>query len=405
MKPLSSTRFRLLSLLLGLVPLLGCDDQYEELDIEYGYRAGLYGGESVNGTGVLGGMFEAAGHSVRSRRYLSPKLAEADVIVWFPDSFEPPTEEARQWLNDWLDDGDHTLIYVGRDYDAEQYYWAEVLPKMPANLKAKVQSRQSFAEQNFQSDRVMVPEKAETDWFSVDGKAKPKDVKTLAGPWADGIDASQAKIKLNSRILPADWAETLLETEDGEMLVSREWKEDSYSNTESKLIIVANGSFLLNYPLINHEHRKLAGKLISEVPEDASVVFLEGANPPISDHEPEEKIPTGLEMFSVWPINWILFHLGVIGVFFLLARWPIFGLAREIREGSNTDFGRHVYAMAELLARTKDRGFALARLNQYRQLTGKETKTDTQQEPASQSSPKPVVGQTLPTAEESKPFD
>ena len=395
MKYLSLTSTKLLVMATCVVPFIGCDE-FEELETSYGYRSGSFRAESVNGTSVLGGMFEAAGHDVRSRRYLSPKLAEADTIVWVPDSFTPPSLEVRKWLNDWLDEGGHTLIYVGRDYDAEQFYWEEVHPKMPANLKGEVKQRQKEAETIFQLLRTDVPEEADAEWFSIDGKAKPKDVKTLSGAWAEAIDVSKTKIKLNSRIELGDWgAETLLETEDGDLLVSRQWWEPSYA-AESKLIVVANGSFLLNYPLINHEHRKLAGRLISEVPEDASVVFLEGADPQISDHEPEDEIPTGLEMFTVWPINWVLVHLGVIGVFFLLARWPIFGIASEIKEGSQSDFGLHVRAMAELLAQTKDRGFALARLHQFYQLTGKETvdeaktaATAKQQPPSPQPEPPP----------------
>ena len=43
--------------------------------------------------------------------------------------------------------------------------------------------------------------------------------------------------------------------------------------------VVANGSFLVNLQLVNKEHRKLAGKLIDEVPKGSRVVFIE-ANAP-----------------------------------------------------------------------------------------------------------------------------
>ena len=78
------------------------------------------------------------------------------------------------------------------------------------------------------------------------------------------------------------------------MLVSREWFD------ESQLIVVANGSFLLNLPLVNHEHRKLAGKLIDAVgPPGQTVVFLESfaGGPPISD-DPSGGMPTGAEIFN-----------------------------------------------------------------------------------------------------------
>jgi len=371
------------------VLLTGCGAG-DELDTVYGLRSGVYGGKSINGTAVLSEMFEEAGHSISSRRYLSPKLAEADVIIWCPEDFAPPSEDTRKWLDRWLNRGGRTMIYVGRDYDAEPDYWPEVIPQMPAAQQAEGQRRAGNAKQSFDLHRKDVPEEADAEWYSVDGKAKPRDVTAVKGPWAAGMDATKAKIKLNSRIKLAKLAEPLLETDDGDLIVSREtrtpdydsvdYDDEEYQNDDvlfasddSQIIIVANGSFLLNYPLVNHEHRKLAGKLIGEVPADASVVFLEGPNPQEREKEPEAELPTGVEMFSIWPMNWILVHLGVVGVFFLLARWPIFGLPRSLKGEAQADFGKHVAALAELLARTRDRGFAIARLQQYRQLTKKES--------------------------------
>jgi hypothetical protein len=372
-------------LVLLLAVFLGCGDP--GIDTTYGQRTGVFGGKSINGTAVLGDMFEQAGHSVSSRSYLSPKLKEADVIVWFPDNFKPPTEKTRQWLTEWLEEGNHTLIYVGRDYDAAVDYWPEVLPRMPANQQAEGKLRATNAKLFFDTERkISLPDHEDAEWFSIDGKAKPRDVKVLDGPWADGIDATKANIKLNSRIESAEWAEALLETDDGDLIASREWFGSDFDDltgasdeADSQLIIVANGSFLLNYSLINHEHRKLAGKLIGEVPEDAKVVFLEdriapgkGPDPEIVDEEPESEVPTGVEMFSVWPMNWVLVHLSILGAFFMLARWPIFGLPRSPKREAQADFGKHVAALAELLARTRDRGFAIARLQHYRQLVKKE---------------------------------
>ena len=49
----------------------GCS---ENVDTTYGRRAGILGGESVNGTAVLAEMFEDAGHRVRTKRYLTDAL-------------------------------------------------------------------------------------------------------------------------------------------------------------------------------------------------------------------------------------------------------------------------------------------------------------------------------------------
>ncbi len=127
---------------------------------------------------------------------------------------------------------------------------------------------------------------------------------------------------------------------------------------------------------MNHEHRKLAGRLVDEIgPESKKVVFLESGaeGPPIRETDPEQRIPTGMEFFSVWPINYVILHLAVLGVIFCFARLPIFGVPKEPPSGSPTDFGQHVAALGRLLEKTSDSGYATARLRQYQQASRLET--------------------------------
>jgi hypothetical protein len=55
------------------------------------------------------------------------------------------------------------------------------------------------------------------------------------------------------------------------------------------------------------------------------------------------------------------------GDLFCLARSPIFGRPK-LRPPSLSDFGKHVAALGQLLARANDRHYAQARLAQYRQI-------------------------------------
>ena len=118
------------------------------IDTIYGQRQGLGAKHSVNGTAVLGEMFEHAGHRVFSWNALSPRLQEkADCIVWFPNDFEPPKKEVRKWLDDWLTaKAGRTLIYVGRDFDAAPWYWKHVLPDATKEQRQLVEEELSDAE-------------------------------------------------------------------------------------------------------------------------------------------------------------------------------------------------------------------------------------------------------------------
>ena len=138
---------------------------------------------------------------------------------------------------------------------------------------------------------------------------------------------------------------------------------------ESKLIVVTNGSFLLNMPLVNREHRKLAGQLIAACGAPGKATFLESSRYglQILDKEPDHHTPSGLELFTVWPLNAIILHLIALGVFYCFVRYPIFGRARTLPPEATSDFGKHLQALGELLEKTGDREYARERLNYYHQ--------------------------------------
>lgn len=313
---------------------------------------------SVNGTDVLQAMFEARGHKVVTRRSLVTKRMESvDTIVWFPDDYAVPREEVCEWFDDWLyERPGRTLIYVGRSFDAAPIYWRTVGAWVTPEQAAEYRRRGREAELEADPPAAPEPESLDCQWFRFEPKAA-RDVTALSGSWSDGVSASGAEIKLRWRILPHDQASQPLVSGD-DVLVARikrlHWPE-------SQLLVVANGSFLLNLPLVNHEHRKLAGKLIDAVPPDGTVVFLQSGKggPPI---DPPPSDLSMWRLFGAWPLNVILLHFGALGVIFCFARWPIFGRPRVPPLGSLADFGKHVAAVGQLLRRTRDRNYAAERL-------------------------------------------
>jgi hypothetical protein len=373
-------------MLIALLVLAGCGGP-SDVDSTYGKRRGAMGGGSVNGTAVLSGMFEQAGHQVTTWHRLSPKLKKADVIVWVPDDFQPPTAEHRQWFEQWLaQDSDRTLIYVGRDYDAAATYWEKVQTDAPPPQAPVIARRLASAQADHAAERVNMPKEQYCRWFTMRRDRPARDVRTLQGKWIDELraagaplDPSKVEIEIEGRLdvpieadMPAGETqplpdfETLLQS-DGDVLVSRV-TDDGWLNGE--VIVVANGSFVLNVPLVNHQHRQLAGKLIEECGAPGrQVVLLESGygGPTILEREPVNKFPSWLDMFTTWPMNVILLHVSVAGVVLCFAVFPIFGRPRDLPPEGRSDFGKHIHALGELLARTGDQAYARSRLAYYHQ--------------------------------------
>lgn len=392
---------RVLLLALALLcAAIGCTPS--RITSTYGERRGSDGGPSVNGTAVLAGMFEEAGHRVSSWPRLSPKLEECQTIVWFPDDFAPPTVEQRDFLEWWLfNDTGRTVVYVGRDFDAVPAYWKQVLPSAPPGQKLEVMRREASARSSHDAARNRMPDGELAEWFTVRCNEPYRKAESLAGPWSENVDASKTAIELAGRLeLPGEadiqlWVDRtdnywegspvftpLLESGDEAIAYQISFEEWS----DSKIIVINNGSYLLNLPLVNHEHRKLAGHLIEDCGA-GRVVFLESGwgGPTVFDEEPGTNMPTGFEVFTVWPLGFIVMHLTVLGILCCIAIYPIFGRPKTAPESASTriavasnaadshaaatvtraDFGKHIDALGELLELTEDRQYAHERVSYY----------------------------------------
>lgn len=356
-----------------------------DIDSTYGRRRGN-AAESVNGVSVLARMFEQRGAKVSSWGRLSPRLNSADVIIWAPDDFAPPNDKQRKFLEDWLwDQSGRTLVYIGRDYDGAVAYWEQVAAQAPPKDFANFQRKLAKARASHQSARLQMPQESKNRWFTLQRDGARRRATTLSSPvggWSEGIDPAKTEIVLESRLSvptepPADdWQplpqyEVLLESS-GDPLVMRvtdtPWKE-------SKILVVANGSFLVNAGLVNHEHRKLAGRLIDECGSPQRVVFLESGpgEPDVFENEPGAAYTTGLEFLRTWPLWPIALQAIVLGVMICFALFPIFGRPQTRARPSDSDFGRHISALGDLLSRTQDRDYAIARLDHYQQSVRRES--------------------------------
>ncbi|MGE0607674.1 MAG: hypothetical protein AB7O62_11315 [Pirellulales bacterium] len=368
--PRNTTRHTIgrLLCLAALLAMAGCGSKPAELQTRYGKRQGLGAESSINGTATLGDMFMAAGHRVNSWFRLSPRLQEkADVIVWFPDAPGPPPEEVQEWFAEWLDgDAGRTLIYVPYDYDGEAQYWTQIRGSVSVEQQPLVDARLKRAETIRDNIHKSHKEPEDHGWFTLQ-PAEPRKADNFWGSesWLQDVDAAKVEIELGARMLLPDDNEDeteILLASGSDIIVAR--REVALG----QVLCVVNASFLLNLPLVNHEHRKLASSLIKEVGSDKYVLFLEGSSEPgVDDEEPPQESHGLLELFSIDTLGIILLHLAVLGLIYAFWRFPIFGLPRSLKPESDTDFGQHVTALGQLLAKTGDRSYARSRLDHYQQ--------------------------------------
>ncbi len=385
-RPATRIRTWLLFVLPMLLAVGGCGGT-DKLETSYGQRLGS-AGSSVNGTSVLAGMFEEAGMRVASIKYLSPRIEKYNVLVWFPDDYGMPDDKTREFLESWLANkagtegaGPRVLIYVGRDYDAACDYWQSILPEVPADQHIEVMRRYAQARAEHDRSRVDMPKDACCEWMTQRRDFPGERVTQLSGEWSEGVDVAKSQIWSQGRIgIPArqelrqywknntptvymqpDYHELLRSGE--ETLVYEVSKPAWY---DGRILVVDNGSFLLNLPLVNRQHRLLAGKLIERCRADGDVAFLEsGAGGLMVFEGNGRKTPDAVMRRRVLlAIHWLVF-----GMIFCFGIYPIFGRPKSLQTETVGDFGQHIDALAALLERTGDEQYAQQQLDLYRRAT------------------------------------
>ena len=278
-----------------------------------------------------------------------------------------------------------TLIYVGRDFDATSTYWQHLIDHASEDQPEQyLEARKKMAEAQVSesTQRAVYDPEEDCDWFALDRTKSVRPVKNLTGPLSRGVDASKVDIELATKMeLSASVRKkqydhrgepsmARLLNSNGEMLVGKFTRQNWRNN---QIIVVSNGSWLLNLPLVNHEHRRLAGNLITQCGTAKQVVFLESGpgEPPLSNHEPNQH--HGMTAFTLWPINCILMHVLALGIVFCFTVFPIFGRPKRLVETDASDFGKHISAIGELMARTQDRQYANRCREHYQQRVADKT--------------------------------
>ncbi len=344
-------------LLVGSMAPIGCAPG---VDTTYGRVRS----RSVNGTAALAELIRQDGHTVRVAVRLNDQVGEeADTIIRFAPYPGPPAEEEADWYLDWLyEEDDRRLIYVCRDYDAEAEYWASLLDKLPKEdpKRERIETLQSKAKR-WPSNLPDPPdEPADPEyWFEIEDPEGPTFCQTLTGPWASDIDPETAKITRH-RALIATVEDVLLEGDGFPLAMEWSWYE------KSSILVLANGSFLLNATLVNPARRPLAFEVVHwAIAGDAprQVIFVEGASP-LS--EAADAPPSPWELFSRVPqLGWIAGHFAALGLVAALAFAVALGRPRSLQSSGADRPKAHAEALGTLLAKTHDERAARALLEIY----------------------------------------
>ena len=366
-------------LLVFLVALLaGCQaNPGKEVETGYGRLSGSGYRNSVNGTAALADILEAMGKSVDKTTRLSPRINRYDTIVFFSQDRSPPSQKVIDRIDTWLSEGYfRTFIYVGRDFDAEVDYWQTMVEHPDDSVKAHARRRlahamaaQDQARHGIQTNwnmigNVMEPPPTDCDWFQATSQAD-ETATTLEGPLSAGVNVSESHLPYHTLLSPdpgqPGMEESLL-TVDGKVfafsLRRREWNE-------GRVIVLSNGAFLLNYPLINVENRVMVGNLVDQMSYSDDVLFLEsGSDVAISNTEYENH--NRWAWITKPPLKYIVPQFIFWGILFCFVFFPIFGRPRQDVRKSPTNFKHHISALGRLLQRTKSPSHVLDWVQEYR---------------------------------------
>ena len=355
---------------------------------EYGKVTGSSGGASVNSTSVFFGMFGERGFDTKRYKRISPRIKRYETVVWFPDRQNVPSERAIKVLEKWLDEGyARTIIYVARDFDAEVEYYRQLVKT--CDTENQEEARRLLAESQIRQDRRLAyfadeddPEVC--DWFEHTYDRR-QTAKSISGPLTEGVDVAASNVEYATRLAPPqnppedkERAVTILLSTDGvEFAYALHEGTDGDTDLEhrNKIIVVSNGSFLLNYALVNRENRKLAGNLIDQC-EGSSVVFLESGRGDIEISDRDSLNHNTWAWIAQRPLRYIIPHFLMWGVLFCFVFYPIFGRPRRLKDDGNASFRDHVVAIGKLMKRTGNADEAMNKIDRYQQANSRDPRVN-----------------------------
>ena len=235
------------------------------------------------------------------------------------------------------------------------------------------------------------PAKKDNSLFAMTPMEKEVKVRSLTGSdnWLKDIDPSNVRFSLYEEMTPAkkvarDATKDTEETPEEEPAQFEMFLESdghgivaSTKRKNGRVIFVNNAGFLLNYQLINHDHRKLANRLIHEFGEDRKKVFVLYSDHDILTYSPgdrayESSFDVVLKFLQIWPVSILFWQCILLGILFCFYKWPVLGRPRKLPRKIHVDFSEHISAYADLLSATGEEIPIRKQVRQFRKNQGEE---------------------------------
>ncbi len=328
-----------------------------ELRTGYGRCRGLQYATSINGTAMLKHFLESQNCDVVVNRTLSPAIENFDLLIWAPDSWDVPSESVIERINLWLRSGQNrTLVYIGRDYDASMEYWQNVINTVTGEprelaLRELSQSRLNWLAQSGESLQQL-----DCEWFTIEPGVSGNSQARLIGEVTDDLFVRGEVVWGERRIIPKSQSpfriRSLIETETSEVFAFELTSRDSFAN---RIIVVNNGSFLLNYPFARKSRRPLAEELLAKVSQTeyygCRVMLLESGPQGLIVSD-SENVGGQLAWVVEAPLKYIVPQIVILGVMYCFVVFPILGRPRRLVTQTESRFGRHLEALGRMWAKT-----------------------------------------------------
>ncbi|MEC7447458.1 MAG: DUF4350 domain-containing protein, partial [Planctomycetota bacterium] len=344
----------------------------DRLPVRYGQRGGQ-GRVSLNGTSAFARLLQEYDLDVQSASRLTPRIDRYDVLFWFPDSDREDYAEEQERLETWLRSGtDRRLIIVGRHYDATIDYLTQIGQSQDSEQGLDYRRRLAEAVSVSHLESLKQQETYFDGWVEWTPGSRRRSSQ-LGGPWATGLENANLTTSRYPNIPSAEDQkshptrsyEVKLEADGEPFAVAI---QDSLWNG-GEVIVVSNGSFILNYGLTDERNRQVVANMLDDLDfEDYfwGALFLESdeAGLPVMQRE-ESGQKTMWDWMTEWPFSFFIPHFLVLGILIYFVFYPIFGRPKNLALPSSTDFGQHVEALGELMEKTRDRAYAIQHINHY----------------------------------------